>query len=283
MYASVVRFPPVPAAMSRVKSVSLRAGSWLPNQHGAWAILAVPLITGSALRSPPDPLGSVLLGGCFVTGYFGFFAASQWLKSPPRRRSRHLAPLLAYTSSAAALGLLALLRTGPALIGWVPVFATLLVPGLWLASRRNERAIAGGALTTMAACLMLLALCYDSPVAVIEHWPASRPAVLASAALFGYFFGTVLHVKSLIRERGNRGVEAASLLWHLGWTAAAAILWPWPDGWLWLLLFALSSIRAWLLPRLARTAPLRPAVIGSVELPLSALALLSGLLTRTPV
>lgn len=117
-------------------------------------MLAVPLISGSALRSPPDAAQSLLLSGCFVLGYFGFFAASQSLKSPPRRRRRHLPPLLVYTSVSVALGLLALARTGPALLGWIPVFATLLVPALWLARRRNERALIGGALTTAAACLM---------------------------------------------------------------------------------------------------------------------------------
>lgn len=205
--------------------MSHRTGVWVPNQHGAWAMLAVPLIAGSVLRSPPDAVASLLLSGCFVLGYFGFFAASQWLKSPPRRRGRHLPPLLVYTSASAVLGLLALARTGPALLGWTPVFAPLLVPALWLARRHNERALVGGALTTAAACLMTLALAHDSPAAVLADWPDARTATFTGLALFGYFFGTVLHVKSLIRERGNSRIEAASLLWHLAWTLAPLPAW----------------------------------------------------------
>lgn len=236
-------------------------------------MLAVPLITGATLRSPPDGLRSLLVGGCFGIGYFAFFAASQWLKSPPSRRKRHLPPLLVYTAVSAVFGLLALLRTGPVLLGWIPVFAPLLVPALWLARQRNERALLGGALTTAAACLMTIVLGYDSPAAVLDDWPASRPAALTGATLFGYFFGTVLHVKSLIRERGNGRVELASLLWHLAWTVATLPWWGFTSSWAWTALFALATIRTVTLSRIARARPIRPAVIGVFEIVLSTLVL----------
>lgn len=237
------------------------------------------MISGIVLRTPGDPVKSLLVGGCFVIGYFGFYAASQWLKSPPRRRGRYLPAVLTYGTASAALGLVALLLAGPAMLGWVPVFAVLLGPALWLASRRRERALLGGALTTAAACLMLLVLTHDSPAAVVADWPDARPAILVSLCIFGYFFGTVLHVKSLIRERGNSRVELASLGWHLAWTALSLVLWGWPDASLWVALFALATARTIVLPRLARTRPLRPAAIGVLEIALSTLALVSALST----
>jgi hypothetical protein len=242
-------------------------------------MLAVPLISGTALRTPLDVPRSALLAGCFVIGYFGFYAASQWLKSPPRRRGRFLPAVLTYGAASAALGLVALLLTGAALLGWVPVFAVLLAPALWLASRRRERALLGGGLTTAAACLMVLVLTHDSPAAVFAGWPDARPAILVSLCLFGYFFGTVLHVKSLIRERGNTRVEFASASWHLAWTALSLTLWGWPDASLWVVLFALATARTIVLPRLARTRPLRPATIGVLEVALSTLALFCALST----
>lgn len=245
-------------------------------------MLAVPLITGSVLRSPPDALRSLLLGGCFVVGYFGFYAASQWLKSPRSRRGRHLAPLLGSSLASAALGVSALAWTGPALFGWLPVFAVLLLPALWLARRRNERAMLGGALTTAAACLMTLVLSYDSPATILADWPASRTAMLLSLALFGYFFGTVLHVKSLIRERGNGRIELASLLWHLAWTVATLPVWGFTSSWAWTALFALVAVRTLTLSRIARTKPVRPAVIGSIEVALSAFVLVCALSTGAP-
>lgn len=246
-------------------------------------MLAVPLISGSTLRSPPDGVRSVLLSGCFVLGYFGFFAASQWLKSPPRRRGRHLPPLVTHSTASVVLGLFALSLTGPALLGWVPVFALLLIPALWLASRRNERALTGGALTTAAACLMTLVLTHDSPAVMLTDWPASRAAVLVSTFLFGYFFGTVLHVKSLIRERGNTRIERASLIWHLCWTIGSLLSWGWQPGWLWASFFALATLRTAVLPKVARTRPVRPATLGVIEVVLSALALVCALSTGVPV
>lgn len=246
-------------------------------------MLAVPLLTGSVLRSPPDAVRSLLLSGCFVVGYFGFFAASQWLKSPPRRRGRHLPPLLTYTSVSAVLGLLALARTGPALLGWIPVFAALLVPALWLARQRNERALIGGALTTAAACLMTLVLTHDSPASVFTEWPASRTAAITSLALFGYFFGTVLHVKSLIRERGNARIEAAALVWHLVWAIAAIPAWGLTTSWAWTALFVLATVRTAVLARRTRTTPVRPAAIGVIEVCMSLLALACALAMGAPV
>lgn len=254
----------------------------MPNQHGAWAMLAVPLISGGVLRTPPDAARSLLLGGCFVLGYFGFYAASQWLKSPARRRGRYRPAVLTYGTLSAILGLAGLLITGPALLGWVPVVAVLLAPALWLASRRRERALLGGGLTTAAACLMLLVLTHDSPAAVFTEWPDARPATLVSLGLFGYFFGTVLHVKSLIRERGNSRVELASLGWHLAWTGLSVLLWGWPDASLWVVLFVLATVRTIVLPRLARRRPLRPAAIGVLEIALSTLALVCALSTGVP-
>lgn len=236
-------------------------------------MLAVPLLAGSALRTPPGATLSVLLGGCFVAGYFGFFAASQWLKSPPGRRGRHLPPLLVYAATAALLGVLALVLIGPALLGWIPAFAALLIPALWLARRRKERALTGGALTTAAACLMTLVLTHDSPAAVLADWPASRAAAVTSLALFGYFFGTVLHVKSLIRERGNARVRAASVGWHLVWTAATIPALGLTSSWAWTALFALATIRTIALTGIASTGPVRPAVIGLIEVGLSVMAL----------
>lgn len=245
-------------------------------------MLAVPLITGAALRTPPDAVRSLLLAGCFVTGYFGFFAASAWLKSPARRRRRHVAPLITYAAASASLGIAALTYAGPSLLGWTPIFAALLIPALVLASRRNERALAGGALTTAAACGMTLVLTFDSPITLVAEWPASQQPTLISLALFGYFFGTVLHVKSLIRERGNTRMAAASTAWHLAWTVATFPAWGATTSWAWTILFAVATLRTTALTRRTRDHPVRPAIIGAIEIVLSVAVLTCALTTGVP-
>ncbi|MFT4294516.1 MAG: YwiC-like family protein [Micropruina sp.] len=252
----------------------------MPNQHGAWAMLAVPIAAGIALRTPVAT-HVPLLAACCVLGYFAFHAASRWLKSPPARRARYLPATLVYTVTTVAAGAGAVLLGGWPLLGWLAVFAALLAPALQLALARRERALLGGALTTAAACLIPLALAYPSPAELLTDWPDARAAVLLSATLFGYFFGTVLHVKSLIRERGNTRLERVSLAWQLAWAIAAAALWGGPTGWLWAAIFGLATVRTVVLARLARRRPVRPIVIGMIEIGLSVLVLAGALWTAS--
>ena len=79
--------------------------------------------------------------------------------------------------------------------------------------------------------------------------------VLVSGGLFAYFFGTVLYVKTNIRERGSRGFLAASIGWHAAATLLAALL---ASGgvlpWWWTAFFAATTLRAAWVPRLGWTA-----------------------------
>ena len=68
--------------------MSRRAPGWIPNQHGAWAMLATPLLVG-ILASRPTWAHLPLTAFWFL-GYFAFFAAGLWLKAAPARRARYL-------------------------------------------------------------------------------------------------------------------------------------------------------------------------------------------------
>ncbi len=75
-----------------------RAAGWVPSQHGAWAMLAIPYLAGLILRSRDDGLPSYLipLAGFWVVGYLAFYATSCWLKAPPTRRAGQRPPVLTY-------------------------------------------------------------------------------------------------------------------------------------------------------------------------------------------
>jgi hypothetical protein len=87
--------------------------------------------------------------------------------------------------------------------------------------------------------------------------------------LVAYFLGTVLYVKTMIRERGRRGYVVASVGYHLAGVVAAG---DWlRAGWrrggcspLWLALaaraFAGPAVNA------RRGRPLRPVVVGVGEI-----------------
>lgn len=241
-------------------------------------MLAVPIAAGLALR-PSGSAYAPFLAACCVLGYFAFHATSQWLKSAPARRSRYQPAMLVYAALALGVGVIALALGGGTLLHWLPPVVALLAPALWLAHHRNERALLGGALTTAAACLTTVILAYRSPAAIVADWPGAQTALLLAVTLFGHFLGTVLHVKSLIGERGNPRIEGASAVWHLGWTAGSVPLWGWFPGVVWVAIFAATTIRTVALARLARRGPVRPLTIGLIEVALCALVLAGVLVT----
>ena len=81
--------------------------------------------------------------------------------------------------------------------------------------------------------------------------------MLLALGQFLYFGGTVLYVKSLIRERGNTGFLVLSVAAH----AVATLVVLAFSGWL-AVVFLLLTLRAALVPRLH----VRPGQIGAAEM-----------------
>jgi len=268
-----------------------RAG-WVPQQHGAWAMLVVPLVVGVAAAGARP--WHVLLAATWLVGYLAFAAASLLLKARGRARYRPAAAV--YGGATLVLGV-ALLVARPTLAWWALPYAPLLAVALVAAWRRAERAWAADAVTVLAACL--LAAVAGTPAA-LDGIPSPRAvtdgsvgAWQAVGVLAAYFLGTVLYVKTMIRERGNRAVLGASVAWHVlavpamvllvaggsgGAEAGALPGWSGPVlAWV----FALLAVRAAVVPR--RFPGARPVAVGLGEIAASAAltaVLLAALATR---
>ena len=233
-----------------------RSPGWVPTQHGAWAMLASPLLLGalaSGLRWIHLPLAAF-----WFAGYFAFNAASVWLKSG--RKARFLRPVQVYAALATVLGLITAVAAPPLLL-WAPLFVLPLGVGSWAAAHRRERDLLAGVTTVIGSALMT-AVAYDAGAG-----PDLRRAGVLAAGQFLYFAGTVFYVKSMIRERDN----PAFLRWSVGFHAVAALLLVPVARWVALVFLALT-LRAWWVPRLGWT----PKQIGIAEIvATSAVALVS--------
>ena len=195
-------------------------------------MLASPFLVG-VLASSPRWVHLPLLLLWFV-GYFAFFAAGLWLKSG--RRARYLPPVRAYGLATLPPALVVLLLR-PDLVVWAPLFAPLLLAGLWFAARRQDRSLPSGLATILAACLMTM-VAFDAGDGT--DWTR---AWTLTAVLAAYFVGTLLYVKTMIRERDSRTYYRLSVGYHV--VVAVALAWVslWLAG-----LFALLAVRAAVLP-----------------------------------
>lgn len=259
----------MPAAGKRKRK--RRSPGWIPDQHGAWAMITIPALSGVVLAGfAPVHLPLLLL---WWVGYFAFQAMALWLKS--RRKARYFPPVRTYTLAAAPFGI-ATVAMEPGLALWVPVFAPLVAVAVWAAWTRNERSMVNDLATVLAACLMV-AVAFSA--AVGRNSPDWPWVWTVTAVELAYFWGTIPHVKALIRERNNPAFARLSIWYHAVCTAAvvAAAVAGWLaatplGGWLLAALWVgLTARTAWMTRRQHVTGPFRPMTIGLTEVAFSLL------------
>lgn len=230
---------------------------YLPPQHGAWAMLLLPWLAGvltTGFRWLHLPLLLAWLAG-YLFSYYLLLAAKT------RRPGRVRAQLWVYGPPTVLLGTL-VVAVQPQVLWYAPAYALLLAVNLAYAARRDERALLNDLASVAQSCVLVFV------VATIAGTPPG--AVLpVFVVLVAYFTGTVLHVKTMIRERGNPRYRRASIAYH----AFAAV------GMVWVsvpvaVVFALLLVRAWVLPG-RRVTPLR---LGVLEIVASVLVLLAVVL-----
>lgn len=238
---------------------------WVPQEHGAWAWLVVPVAAGALIR--PAGWFLLVLLGCAVSAYCCFNALSWWARMPPSRRSAAVRPAAVYGTIATLAAALLVVLTGPTIVIWFAVLSAGPAVSWALARRGANRSLPCGLATAFACSLLLLVAVEPDPLALSTLRPL---AAWASALLFGYLGGTVFSVKSLIRQRGSVGWYAASVGWHAAWTITACLAASAGQTVAWVGLWILLTARAAVLPLLARTRPLHPATIGAIEIAASA-------------
>ncbi|MEV0900576.1 YwiC-like family protein [Actinoplanes sp. NPDC049802] len=228
---------------------------FVPPQHGAWAMLLLPYLAGlvaAGFRWPDVPLLIAWLSG-YLLSYYVF----QAVKS--RRPARYLPQFRVYAPVVAVAGAVVLFAE-PAVLWFAPAYAVLLAANTWYAWRRRERALLNDLTSVVQSCLMI-------PVVTVIAGAHPRETAGAFVIVLLYFTGTVLYVKTMIRERGSTAYRNASVGYHLAALAAAAVI-SVPAA----LVFTILLLRAWALPGRALT----PKRVGFVEIGASVLVLLAA-------
>jgi len=213
-------------------------------------MLLVPFALGPFAATPT--WSSLLLLVAWLSAYLASYFALRWWKTRTlaHRGRRFQAPALGYAAVLTVSGA-ALVAIEPWLLAAALAFVPFEAAAVGLALHGKERSLIAGISSATAASLM-------APVAY--HLAGGDDQSLAFA-LFGVswlaFTGTVLHVKSTIRERDNPRSRVASIAFHVVALGAAT----WIDPVL-AIPFGFLLLRAVLVPQHGW----RPAQIGAVEI-----------------
>jgi len=219
-------------------------------------MLLLPLLLGVA-ASHPDPW-QLVLAGAALSGYLASAALQTWARArrPPALR----APVLVYSGAFAVLAL-ALAVVFPALL----VTLLVTVPAaviVFQGARPGTRRDLANSLAQVAQALVLV-----PAAAFVAGWGDPGRIALYTLIAAAYLSGSVLVVRSVIRERGNTGFAALSAAVHIALAVIAIAILPLPfavtAAWLALRAIALPVVQE---RRAGGPRPLRPVHVGMVEL-----------------
>ncbi|MBJ7357812.1 YwiC-like family protein [Nocardioides sp.] len=233
----------------------------LPDQHGAWGFLLLPVVLALAVGGWAPALPVLVVA--WVAAYPLTWALTGLLAAPrPQRFRRALVvwSVVAVPAAAAAVVLRPwLLYVGAAYVG-------LFLVNLWFARQRRERSLAND-LVLVAECTAMVPVVAGAaaaggwavPVGVMRETAVLVLALACAVTLAG----STLHVKSLIRERRNprygQASRAYAVVSVVVMTVAVLVT---EVGAVLVVPFVALAVRAFVV----RDPRLRPAKIGLVEL-----------------
>lgn len=211
---------------------------YIPNQHGAWAMLVLPFLLGVAASR--GQAIHIPLFICWLLIYLFSFPLLQGVKT--RKFKRYAGPLKVYGILLIPF-IIYLVIAEPVLLWFVLPLVPLFAVNLYYAKTKNERALINDIAAILAFCLIIYPVFY---IGQGESWRTATELFLLAAL---YFTGTALYVKTVIREKNNIRFYYVSVLYHL--LVAAAGLFLFPPLFIPLLILA---ARAAILPRTGITA-----------------------------
>ena len=230
----------------------------IPNQHGAWAFLLVPLILGFLVS------GWSWLALAFACAWILAYPASyflgravviRWRRGEWSRLARRELGYARPWMGLAAAPSVVLVVARPWLLGVGLGLGLLWAVSVWLTRIGHERGASNDLLLVTQAALavpLLWAIAHNG-------WPPTD-AWLAALVCLVFFTGSVLHVKSLIREADDPRWAVASRVYNTA-TVGMGVVSPWL-----LLPFGAAAVRSFAVPQ-----GTRPAVVGAVEIVVSTL------------
>ncbi|WP_237167855.1 YwiC-like family protein [Paenibacillus yonginensis] len=178
---------------------------YIPKQHGAWAMLVLPFLAGAVSEGKMIHIPLFL---CWLFIYLFSFPVLQWIKTG--NKARYRGPALLYGVILLPLTAI-LIAFDPMLIGYGVLLLVFFIPNIYYAKTKNERALLNDFTAVLVFCSFIFPVVYVGKGGSRSYGEAAELFALLSA----YFIGTVLYVKTVIREKNNPRFYYASITYHL--------------------------------------------------------------------
>lgn len=221
---------------------------YIPNQHGAWAMLVLPFLFG--LAASQGKWLHIPLFLAWLLLYLFSFPLLQWAKT--RRADRYRKPVILYAALLLPFALYMLIAV-PQLLWFALPLIPLFGVNLYYAQAKNERALLNDIAAIVTFSLMVFPVFY---IGGGDDW---ETAILLFAVSALYFTGTALYVKTIIREKKNPKYYFASIAYHLCFIIFG--IWFLPVAALPVL--SILLLRAVIVPR---RAGITPKLTGMIEI-----------------
>ncbi|OWR32629.1 hypothetical protein CDO73_03240 [Saccharibacillus sp. O23] len=179
---------------------------YIPNQHGAWAMLLLPFLLGMSAVGPA--LVHIPLFLCWLTMYLFSFPVLQWIKTG--KKERYLKPALLYGLMLVPLAAIVALSE-PKLIGYGALLLIVFAIPARYAKAKNERALLNDIVAILLFCSFIYPVVYVGAGREADWTQTTRLFLLMGL----YFIGTALYVKTVIREKKNPRYYRASIAYHV--------------------------------------------------------------------
>lgn len=200
----------------------------IPRQPGSWAMVLAPAIAAITLQSGFHAITmSCLVTLDWALCYGMQYAINRWIVAGARRRYAREAFIC--TAVTVAFGIPTLI-IAPGLLRWAPWFAALLAVTVFSTMIRHDtHGIWSQVAGVIASCTIPATFpSAANPSAAIPPdgmywwemlawWPNSavnRTSLIVAIMMLWYEIGSLLFVRSMIREFGNNRYRLAAIAWH---------------------------------------------------------------------
>ncbi|MBU9713253.1 YwiC-like family protein [Evansella tamaricis] len=221
---------------------------YIPREHGAWAMLVVPYWIG-AFESGVQWLHLVLFIGLFAI----YFAQAPLLTYIRNRKYKDVWPSFFTYLAIGCLFTIPILFLHPIILIICLLIFPLFMVNLFFAKIKRERLFIND-FVAIAALSSLLFLSYSLTGSSIDE-----TSIQLWMLCILFFTASVFHVKSLIREKGNRLFHRTSFIYHLIIVLVATLI-HWYGA---AIVFLLTFLKTVFVPKKYVQKPIQ---IGTIEI-----------------